>query len=81
VRIFNANASSIAGELPIESSLPQIWVENPDDAGRAREIIDTYLKTSTAGNPTRCELCGEENPPAFEVCWSCGAGLEAQFKA
>jgi hypothetical protein len=61
--------------LPIESSLPQIWVENPDHAARAREIIDVYLKSSSSGSPTRCEACGEENPPAFEVCWSCGAGL------
>jgi hypothetical protein len=77
VRIFNANASSIAGELPIESSLPQIWVENPGDAPRARDLIDEYLRASPAGPPVRCPKCGEENPPAFEVCWSCGTPLPA----
>jgi hypothetical protein len=75
VRIFNANASSIAGELPIESSLPQIWVENPGDAARARDLIDEYLRASPSGPPIRCPKCGEENPSSFEICWSCATGL------
>jgi hypothetical protein len=77
VRIFNANASSIAGELPIDSSLPQIWVENPGDAARARELIDAYHRSSPTGPALRCPKCGEENPPSFELCWSCGTGLGA----
>jgi hypothetical protein len=76
VRIFNANASSLAGELPIDASLPQLWVENPDDAPRARELIDSYMRTSVGGPPIRCPKCGEDNPPSFELCWNCGAGLE-----
>ena len=76
-RIFNANASSLAGELPIEASLPQLWVENPADAGRARGLIDEYVRASTTGTPIICPKCGEENPPAFDLCWSCGAGLES----
>jgi hypothetical protein len=75
-RIFNANASSLAGELPIEASLPQLWVENPGDAPRARGLIDEYLRSSVTGSPVVCPMCGEENPPAFDLCWNCGAGLE-----
>ena len=74
-RVFNANASSLAGELPIDASLPQVWVENPGDAQRAREIIDTYLR-SPHGPPRKCLACGEENPSSFDLCWACGAGLE-----
>ena len=74
-RVFNANASSLAGELPIDASLPQVWVENPADAPRAREIIDTYLR-SPHGPPRQCPACGEENPSSFDLCWACGAGLE-----
>jgi hypothetical protein len=76
VRIFNANASSLAGELPIDAALPQVWVENPADADRARALIDEFLRSSSNGPAVKCPKCGEENPPAFDLCWSCGTGLE-----
>ncbi|HTS85893.1 MAG TPA: DUF2007 domain-containing protein [Usitatibacter sp.] len=74
--IFNANASSILGELPLEASLPQVWVEHPRDAERARALIDEFLRAPGNGEPRRCPNCSEENPPSFDLCWSCGAGLE-----
>ena len=74
-RVFNANASSLAGELPIDATLPQVWVENAAHAARAREIIDDYLR-SGSGPARKCPACGEENPSSFDLCWSCGAGLE-----
>lgn len=75
-RIFNANASSLAGELPIEAALPQLWVDLDDDAPRARQIIETYLTSSTAGPPRKCPACGEENPSSFDLCWACGRSLD-----
>jgi len=63
------------GELPIEASLPQLWVERDDDAPRAREVISAYFKGVPTGPPVRCPGCGEENPPAFELCWKCGGGI------
>jgi hypothetical protein len=74
-RIFNANASSLAGELPIDASLPQLWVDRDDDAPRARQLIDTFLRASAGGPARTCPRCGEENPPAFDLCWNCGASL------
>ena len=76
VRLFNTNASSIAGELPIDAALPQIWVEDPADFARARELIDEFLRSTHTGPPVKCPKCGEENPSSFDLCWSCGAGLE-----
>jgi hypothetical protein len=76
-RVFNANASSLAGELPIDAALPQVWVEDPDDAVRAREVIEAFVMAGPAGPPVRCPKCGEENPATFDLCWSCGAGLES----
>jgi hypothetical protein len=74
-RIFNANASSLAGELPIDAAMPQVWVEEASNAGRAREVIDEFLRLPA--QPTRkCPACGEENPGSFDLCWSCGTGLE-----
>jgi hypothetical protein len=74
-RIFNANASSLAGELPIEASLPQVWVEDPADAARARAVIEEFLRLPP-GPVRKCPACGEENPASFDLCWNCGAGLE-----
>jgi hypothetical protein len=75
-RIFNANASSLAGELPIDAAWPQIWVEDPADAPRAREVIEAFVRLPP--QPTKkCLSCGEENPGSFDLCWNCGAGLEA----
>ncbi len=75
-RVFNANASSLAGELPIDSSLPQVWVEDPRDARRAAALIEGFLRPGQTGPARKCAACGEENPPAFDLCWNCGAGLE-----
>jgi hypothetical protein len=75
-RIFNANASSLAGELPIEASLPQVWVDDPADAARAREVIDAFTRDRPTTAVVKCPACGEENPASFDLCWSCGAGLE-----
>jgi hypothetical protein len=75
-RVFNAHASSLAGELPIEASLPQVWVENPADADRAREIIDGFTRSVPSQGYVKCPACHEENPSSFDVCWACGKGLE-----
>jgi hypothetical protein len=75
-QIFNANASSIAGELPIDAALPQLWVERDDDAARARTLIDEYFRARVTGPPVHCPKCGEENPASFDLCWNCGTGLE-----
>ena len=75
-RVFNANASSLAGELPIDCTLPQVWVEDERHAERARGLIDTYRRSSQTGPPVKCAACGEENPASFDLCWNCGAGLE-----
>jgi hypothetical protein len=75
VRILNANAAGAMGELPVDAAAPQVWVEDPRDEARAREAIDAF-RAQPAGPARRCPACGEENPPAFDVCWSCGRGLE-----
>jgi len=75
-RVLNANAASVAGELPIDATLPQVWVDDASDAARAREVIDAFAQRPVAGPPLKCPACGEESPASFELCWSCGAGLE-----
>ena len=74
--VLNANASAIAGELPVDVAAPQVWVEEARDEARARAAVDAFLRASI-GTPRRCPECGEDNPSTFDLCWSCGAGLEA----
>jgi hypothetical protein len=76
-RIFNAHASSLAGELPIEASLPQVWVDDPTDAEPARAVIDAYPREVPSNLTVKCPNCGEENPLSFALCWNCGQGLES----
>jgi hypothetical protein len=73
-RILNANACGAVGELPVDAAAPQLWVDDPRDEPRARAAIEEF-RTGATGPPRRCPACGEENPPAFELCWSCGNGL------
>lgn len=74
VHLLNANAAGALGELPVDAAAPQVWLENPADEARARESLASYrAEASGPGRP--CRSCGEENPPAFELCWSCGSGL------
>ena len=74
-RVLNANAASLAGELPIDAAMPQVWVDDPQDADRARGLIEAFVR-APSGAARRCLSCGEENPASFDLCWSCGAGLE-----
>lgn len=76
VRILNANAAGAIGELPVDAAAPQLWVEDARDEPRAREAIEAFVRAG-AGPARTCRGCGEENPPAFDLCWSCGRGLEA----
>jgi hypothetical protein len=62
--------------LPIEASLPQIWVERDGDAERARKLIQALLAPGPSGPPRDCPHCGEENPGTFETCWNCGRSLD-----
>ena len=74
VRILNANASGAIGEIPVDAAAPQLWLEDARDEERAREAIEAF-RASAVWPSRRCPSCGEENPPAFELCWACGKGL------
>jgi hypothetical protein len=57
--------------------LPQVWVDDDEQAERAKGLIRQFLQTRPQGPPVNCPGCGEQNPSTFEVCWSCGAALPA----
>jgi hypothetical protein len=54
-----------------------VWVDNPDDAERARALIDAFHRGGNTGPAVKCRACGEENPASFDLCWNCGRDLTA----
>jgi hypothetical protein len=71
--VQRAYASAIAGDLPVDQCLPEVWVGNDDDAARARALLDEWARL-----PSRtwaCRHCLEIVEGPFEQCWNCGASM------
>jgi hypothetical protein len=73
--VFNENAQSGVGQLPVMEAYPQIWIVNERDLPRARQILEAFEHMPAIGSNLRCEQCSEDNPTTFQLCWNCGASL------
>jgi hypothetical protein len=65
--------SSIAGDLPPDQCLPEIWVMDDAQLEAARQHLSALQHL-----PQRrwvCAGCGEVVEGGFEQCWACGAML------
>jgi hypothetical protein len=68
-------ASSIAGEVPPDQTLPELWVQDADQLERARALLHELRHP-----PHRrwvCPGCAEQIDGPFEQCWNCGAVMPA----
>ncbi len=66
-------ASSIAGEVPPDQTLPELWVQDDDQLERARALLHELRHP-----PHRhwaCASCHELIDGPFEQCWNCGAAM------
>ena len=61
--------SSVAGELPPDQCLPEIWVMHDEQLEPARALL-RQLQTLPQRR-WRC-ACGELVEGGFESCWNCG---------
>jgi hypothetical protein len=61
--------SSVAGELPPDQCLPEIWVTHDEQEGAARALLRELAQLPQ--RRWRCQ-CGELVEGGFESCWSCG---------
>lgn len=69
--VQRAYASGIAGEIPPDQSLPEVWVHDDARLDDAHALLDEL-----AHLPWRhwvCTRCGETVDGPFEQCWNCGA--------
>ena len=71
ISVQRAFASGIAGEIPPDQALPEVWIADDDRLEAARTLLDQLRHP-----PFRrwvCTHCGELIEGAFTQCWKCGA--------
>ena len=66
-------ASSIAGEVPPDQTLPELWVQDGDQLEQARVLLEELRHP--AHRRWVCRGCGELIDGPFEQCWQCGASM------
>ena len=72
-QIRNDRLAGVMGEIPFVECWPELWVQRPGDALRARGLIDIALRPSPEAEPWKCARCGEQIEGQFAACWNCGA--------
>ncbi len=69
--VQRAYTSGIAGEIPPDQALPEVWVMDDAQLDFARVQLDALRHL-----PWRrwaCHGCGELVEGPFEQCWNCGS--------
>jgi len=73
VTVQRAYTGSIAGEIPPDQALPELWLADDERFDAARRMLHELR------NPPRrrwvCRGCGERIDGPFEQCWNCGADM------
>jgi len=67
-RIYN---SGIAGEIPPDQALPEIWILDDAQWEAARALLDELQHLPE--QRWTCRACSEQIEGPFEQCWHCGA--------
>lgn len=71
--VQRAYASGIAGEIPPDQSLPELWVADDDQWDRARAALVEVCQP--VAERWICPACGELVEGPFWQCWNCGADM------
>jgi hypothetical protein len=64
--------SSVAGELPPDQCLPEVWLTHDHEKPRAEALL--YGLQNPPQRRWDC-ACGESIEGGFEQCWQCGAAM------
>lgn len=66
----------LGGAIPMPDAAMSVWVAEPHRE-RAQAALKRWKGPELVHPRWRCSACGEENEPAFELCWSCGHDRDA----
>jgi uncharacterized protein YlaI len=69
--VQRAFSSSIAGEIPPDQALPEVWVVDNNDHARATVLLDQLR--NLPHERWLCDGCDELVEGPFTQCWNCGA--------
>ena len=69
--VQRAYASGIAGEIPPDQSLPEIWVLDDAQWARAKTLMAEWQSLPSV--TWACRACQEIVEGPFGQCWNCGA--------
>jgi len=73
--VFNEHASSIVGDVPPDVAQPQVWLAREQDRERAEILLKSMEADAARSDSRHCAACGEDSPPAFDLCWKCGGAV------
>ena len=68
--VQRAYAGAIAGEIPPDQSLPEIWLQDDTQHAQAATLLREWQHA-----PHRhwiCQRCHEAVDGPFDECWNCG---------
>lgn len=71
--VQRAYASSIAGEVPPDQCLPEVWVTDETQYDAALSLLDDLRRATH--HHWFCPACHERIDGPFEQCWNCGAAM------
>jgi hypothetical protein len=71
-QIRNEALQGALGELPL-SLLPEIWLLWDEDWEAAQGVVKAFdlASRSKISGSVSCQLCNEDSPANFEICWKC----------
>jgi hypothetical protein len=73
--VQRAYASSIAGEIPPDQALPEVWILDDDQIDAARALLPALREP--AWRRWACPGCQELIDGPFAQCWNCGHAMPA----
>ncbi|MFN7221392.1 MAG: DUF2007 domain-containing protein [Burkholderiales bacterium] len=69
--VFNENANSLIGLVPVPSGQPQVWITQPHQEAHAKSVIADYQTRHSTIETRVCATCHEVSPGEFDFCWNC----------
>ncbi len=66
-------SSGAIGDIPAIECWPELWIVDPNEFERAKEIVNEAMNPQNENLPTwNCPVCHEIIEGQFTACWKCG---------